>query len=526
MPANSPQARPSQRTQVLLLGLLGGIQVADPLIATLTLVKVSDDLNLSASLQSLAAGISTLALAATVIPGGVLADRLGRRKVLAASLLLSSTGQLLSAFSPDPAVFLLGRVITGVALGTTFAAAYGLVKNAVPESERGPALGLFAVVNTLFPLLIAILTGPVTAVSWRGAFLILPVVSLLAFPLAIKLLPVAPRVTSGAVDYVGMVLVGVGVVGLLSGISAAGGGITQLSCWLPILVGLAALTSFAVYGSRSGNPLFPPRIFTHPGFFAAVLLGILFNFASAVSSQMSANFWQYVMHLPTAVIGVASMPVAAAAVIAALTAGRLVKAGVPASRLALSGGLLIVAGVTSLVFVDQNSPYIIFVPMMVLSGLGVATIALIQGNLYLGLAPAQYFGPVTSSKTAVGQFGYALGLTGTTVAVSLFTLDGVQRITGGAISGENSWDAITSYLATGATTNPALAKVSQSAVAGIYTQAFTTTVVISAAFLAVLTAVAVWSLHRRAAKTPMDEFLTQRTPPAATSSQQNSPQHD
>jgi MFS family permease len=63
---------------VLLLGIIGAIQVADPIISSMALAKASDQLNFDSSTQALAAGISTLALAATVIPGGLLADRIGR----------------------------------------------------------------------------------------------------------------------------------------------------------------------------------------------------------------------------------------------------------------------------------------------------------------------------------------------------------------------------------------------------------------------------------------------------------------
>ncbi|MEG2778288.1 MAG: MFS transporter, partial [Aurantimicrobium sp.] len=87
-PAGTAPDKGFRRAAVILLGLLGAIQVADPLISSLALVKASDELNFSASTQSLAAGISTLALAATAIPGGMLADRYGRRLLLALSVLV------------------------------------------------------------------------------------------------------------------------------------------------------------------------------------------------------------------------------------------------------------------------------------------------------------------------------------------------------------------------------------------------------------------------------------------------------
>ncbi|CAN5324917.1 DHA2 family efflux MFS transporter permease subunit [soil metagenome] len=507
MSATQSGKQNSRTIQILLLGLLGAIQVSDPLITTLTLVKSSDELNFSASLQSLAAGISTFALAATVIPGGVLADRLGRRKVLAFSLLLASVGQVITAIGPDPTVFLLGRIVTGVALGTTFAAAYGMIKNVASEADRGPALAKFNVVNTVFPLIVLVLTGPLAAINWRLAFLILPVVSLIAFPLTLRLLPPVPKVAAGRVDYLGMLLIALGVAGLLVGISAANSGVQSPAFWLPIVIGIAALVSFGFYGSRAAFPVFPVKLLTHPAFFAAVLMGIIFNFASSASSQMSANFWQYILHMPTALIGIASLPTVVVAVIAALVAGRMIKAGVSATTISIIGCALIVAAFLTLLFATGGSSYLVFVPMLVLSGFGVTLVAMIQGNLFLGLAPAKFFGPVTSSKTAVGQFGYSLGLTGTTVLVSIFTLNGVKTASHGAVSGDASWDSITSYLATGTTTNSALAKIDHATLAGIYAQAFVVTSALSAIVIAVAGLAIVFSLRRRQAKAPVDEFL-------------------
>ena len=87
---------------VTVLGLLAAIQIADPFISSVALVRASDGLEFTAAQQSLAAGISTFALAATVVFGGVLADRVGRKRVLVASILVSSAGQLITALSPEP----------------------------------------------------------------------------------------------------------------------------------------------------------------------------------------------------------------------------------------------------------------------------------------------------------------------------------------------------------------------------------------------------------------------------------------
>ena len=56
---------------------------------------------MSTGVETLAASISTLVLAATVMSTGLLADRLGRRRVLVAALLVAIAGDALVALAPD-----------------------------------------------------------------------------------------------------------------------------------------------------------------------------------------------------------------------------------------------------------------------------------------------------------------------------------------------------------------------------------------------------------------------------------------
>ena len=91
--------------------------------------------------------------------------------------------------------------------------------------------------------------------------------------------------------------------------------------------------------------------------------------------------------------------------------------------------------------------------------------------------------------------------------VSMFTLAGVSKATKGAVAGDSNWDSITSYLATGKTTDTALSAVSTSDLAGIYTSAFITTIVIVAVVTAVAGAVMYLLLKNKKASIPVDEYL-------------------
>ena len=73
---------------VPFLGVLASLQLIDPTVANTALVKAGEALTMQGSTLALAASISTLAQAATVLLIGFLGDRFGRRQVLMASLAL------------------------------------------------------------------------------------------------------------------------------------------------------------------------------------------------------------------------------------------------------------------------------------------------------------------------------------------------------------------------------------------------------------------------------------------------------
>lgn len=504
-----------RRSAVILLGLLGAIQVADPILSSLALVKASDELNFSASTQSLAAGISTLALAATAIPGGMLADRYGRRLLLALSVLVAAAGQLMTASAGliDPKAgtavlfYLLGRVITGVALGVTFGASYGMLRNVSSTKSLGPAMATFNIVNGVIPVIAMVLAGVLIATSWRLAYLILPVVAVIGFFFVKPILPKIDKLPPSKVDYLGMLFVAIGIAGLLYGISGATNGFGHPSFYVPVVIALIALAAFGIRENRTKSPVFPIKLLTHPAFLGAVVMGIFWNMASASLSQMLPNMWQYVTHIPAALLGAASLPMSAAGIIGSVIAGTLLGKGSVPRTTAISGYVLMVLGFASYLIIGPTSSYLMFLPGMIIAAVGWMMNATSQGNLFITLAPAKFYGPVTSSKLAVGQFGYALGLTGSTVMVSLFTLSGVKKATNGAVAGDGNWDAITSYMATGSTTNSSLSAVSTADLAAIYSSAFVSTISIIAVVIALAGATMYLLLKNKKASIPVEEYL-------------------
>lgn len=115
------------------------------------------------------ASISTLALAATVLATATAADRLGRKPVLIASLVVAIVGDVILAAAPSPEIFLLGRALTGIGLGSVFAATFAHVRFVSRSSQVAAGLGIWAAVQVGVLIVFSLVGGVLVNVSWRRA---------------------------------------------------------------------------------------------------------------------------------------------------------------------------------------------------------------------------------------------------------------------------------------------------------------------------------------------------------------------
>lgn len=118
------------------------------------------------------------------VPTGLLADRLGRRRLLLPGYLLHAVGAALSGLAHSAQTFLAARVVTGLGQSTYYATQYALASAVIPRRYR--ALGM-AVINSGMAVGIALgmlaasasLAGQGT--SWRVPFLSLAAATLLLY---------------------------------------------------------------------------------------------------------------------------------------------------------------------------------------------------------------------------------------------------------------------------------------------------------------------------------------------------------
>ena len=436
---------------VPFLGVLGAIQGAAPNIASTALVGASRGLHMAGGTLALASSVATLSTAATVISTGLLADRLGRRRVLMVGLLIAALGDLMVALAPTTSTYLLGRAIAGVGLGAVFGAAFAYIRAVAKPGKLPAAVGIFSAVIGLTSLVLTFVGGSLAGIDWRLAFLVAPAMSLVCFVLVPLVLPKEARVVGTSTDALGQVLLIVGIIAFLYGVSELGRSLTSPRTLLSLLAGAVIIGAFFVHESRDEHRFFPVSLFRSPMFLAAICAGFIYNFGQAVAFLQVTNLWQYVNGLKTAQVALWQLPLTGAGIVAALIVGRMMTRGMTNRSALLAGTAITAAGFVFLAALHGSTNLVGFLPGLVLVGAGVITCAVPYGNLIIEEAPPKYFGPVTSSRTTIGQFFFAIGFSISTVAIDKLTVGGtLHRLSAAGVpptQTSTGLDAVTAYAA-------------------------------------------------------------------------------
>ena len=422
--------------------------MSDPIVASLALVRATKALNFDPTQQALAASISTLALAATVVPSGVIADKIGRRKLIVFALLLTAVGDVIAAIAPGYPVFLVGRALAGIGLGAVFAGSFGFVNSVVTKPTLPAALGIFAAMCSV-PLFIFMPLGSALAgVSWRASFLMIPVFCVLAALACFKILPNLEPVPSDGEkkQYWGLVALGVGVVGLLIGISGLAKSLTSPTTLGPILIGVLAVAGFILIESKAKNPTYPVSLFRSPLFLVGALGGFAWNAASAVAQLLSSNLWQYVDGFTPLKASLWQIPIMIFSIASSILAGRIMAKGTSAVVVLVVGGIITASGLALLGVLGGNAKSLAFMAALCIALFGCGAMTVPQSQMFVVEAPPKYYGPVTSSRTCVGQLAYAIGLAGGAAIASSIT---ASRLIASAGLSTDAADAETTAFITG-----------------------------------------------------------------------------
>ncbi|WP_162243385.1 MFS transporter [Cellulomonas sp. Leaf334] len=490
-PARSEVVRKGTTAALVALTAASCLQVVDPTANNIAIVGASVDLGMSSSQRAFAASVGTLSLAAFILTTGALGDRLGRRKVMLAGLLVAVAGGLLTALAPTTGFFMLGRAVTGIGIAASFGLSFALLREVLPD-KIPKAVAFWLAGQTAAALVLGVVAGWMAGFGWRYGYLTMPIVAVIAFLMCMRGLPEAKADTVGPFDYLGLSSVAVALIGIIYGLSNAstyGWGSTQVLA--PAAVGVVAFVVFIWWEARIAFPAFPVKLFKDPELAGSVATGFSFNMWQAVVMIQLSMLWQYVYRYTPLEVSLGQLPMSLAMVVGATIAGRLLSKGVSAATNLIVGHVLLIGTMVMFGFSTTTSPYIFFALPMIVGGFARMLNETTMGQFFVSKPPPSLTGAMASSKTAIGQTSFALGtaLSSTLLfgaygrgIAAAFTQANVEPAQQGIYTG-----IIQTYVSGGDLSDydPALVQKVIDTASGAFVDSFNSTMFVIAGFLAV-----------------------------------------
>ena len=416
MSASTSRAATPPGTRVLspaliAIGLGYFMVILDTTIVNVALPALRADLRASVSGLQWVVDSYLLMLAALLLSGGALADRLGARRVFQLGLGVFVAASVGCGAAPSTVVLVITRVVQGVGAALAVPASLALLRAAYPDpGPRARAVGVWGGIAGIAAAAGPILGGVlVTAASWRLVFFVNVPIGLAAMVLTTRHVPAPqarPRSLDAAAQLAGVLALAALTLALIEGGHT---GVTPLTI-SGAAVFVAATAAFIAIERRVEHPMLPLTLFRDATFTGGNVVGLLINFGFYGELFVINLYFQQVLGYSALVAGLAVLPQMGVVAAASALSGRYTaRAGGP--RLTMLIGLVTGgAGLLGLIVAGVHTPYLLLVGPLVAAGFGMAFTMPAATTAVVEAGPADRAGLASGAINAARQVGGVIGV--------------------------------------------------------------------------------------------------------------------
>jgi EmrB/QacA subfamily drug resistance transporter len=389
--------------------------------------------------RGLAAGVAqaqwiveaySLLLAALVLVGGALGDRLGRRRAFVAGVALFSLASAGCGLAPSAEWLIAGRAVQGVGGALLVPGSLALIGAAYPEATRGAAIGTWSAATGIGAAVGPVVGGLVVAhASWRWLFFFnLPVGAVTALLATANVADTRDEQAAGRVDVAGALLAtgGLGAIvwALLEAPSA--GGIAAPRTLAALLGGTGLLVAFVIVEARGSEPMIPLALFRSRAFAGANLVtALLYAALGACLFFVPFDLIEVQRYTPAAA-GAALLPLVVCVSLLSRWSGQWVARVGPRFPM-IAGSTLTAAGFALLAVPGAGGSYwTTFFPGVTALGVGIGLVVTPLTATAMGAAGSQHAGVASGINNAVARTAGLIAI----AALGVLLLGRFQRALG------------------------------------------------------------------------------------------------
>lgn len=383
----------------------------DSTVLYLAVPALTEDLDATATEVLWIGDIYSLAIAGLLVTMGNLADRIGRKRLLLCGAGAFGLASALAAFAPTAGVLIAARLLLGVAGATLMPSTLSLIRNIFPDqAERTRAIAIWSAASAAGIAIGPIVGGILLEHFWWGSvFLINIPVILLVIGFGAWLLPESRGQAAGRFDLISSALSMLAIIPLVFAIKQVATGAFDLAFAISIVASLAGWILFARRQRRVEDPMIDITLFRNAAFSGAVLADFISVFALSGVLFFLAQYLQLVRGLGPFEAGLAQLPAAIAAMLAATL--------VSAAHRALGRGRAIAAaltvgavGVGAMAFGEGSDHLIWLLLALVPLGLGIGIAETLSVDAIVTAVPPEKSGAASSISETAYELGIAFGI--------------------------------------------------------------------------------------------------------------------
>ena len=401
----------SRRWTLLVVCLATGVLLLNVSAPSVALPAVGRALGAELSLLQWVVSGYSLALAATLLTAGTLADLFGRRRMFLGGLGGFAAASLLCAAAPSALALVAGRAVQGLAGAVLLSSSLALLAQDFTGPARAGALGVWgATVAAAFavgPLEGGLLTE---AFGWRAIFALDAVVALACLPVAVRHLRESRDPDAERVDWWGTATLSAGLfLGVFAltrgGVAGWGSGLIVASAAGAVLL----LAAFVAVERHGREPMLDLGLFAIPTFTGASVVVMALAVSTFGPFLYLTLFLLDAAGASPTMVGLELAPLSAAALVVSVLGGRYarvlpVRAALPAGQLLCAAGLLAMRGL------EASSPWTVLLPGLLIMGVGIGLSNPAVTYAALGVVPATRSGMASGVSNTFRQVGIALGI--------------------------------------------------------------------------------------------------------------------
>jgi EmrB/QacA subfamily drug resistance transporter len=407
---------------VLALTSVSFFMVAlDALVVVTALPAIHAQLGGSVATLEWAVNSYGLTFAAGIITAAALGDRLGRRRVYVAGMVLFTIASAACALAPSAGTLIAARAVQGIGSAAVTPLSLTILTGAFPPARRGAIVGIWGGIGGL-----AVAGGPlaggavVQGLDWHWIFWLNVPIGLAAAVASALFLP-ETRGPAARLDLPAVPLIAGGAAAIawaLVRAGAAGWGDPETVAGLA--AGAVLLAGFVARERRAAEPMLPLRLFRVRAFSAANVTAFLMSGAIFSAAFLTSQYFQLGLGYSPLATGLRLLPWTATPMFVAPAAGALADR-IGARPLLVTGLAMQAAGLAWVAAIATSSGgYARFVAPLVIAGVGISMTLPTVATAALGAVPPADLGRASGVNNTLQRFGGAFGVAAVTAVFTAY----------------------------------------------------------------------------------------------------------